>query len=190
MPGSRSAGCPASSAHENRFDSWDDIGTYVAGTPAEAVELPSEGATLDPLRPRQRFNIGLIVLFGQALQITLVVAALTGFFVFFGFMAITADTTLHWTGLDSVGVIAETGFGDRTLVLTEPLIRVSVFLGAFSGMYFTVVLTTDETYRTEFASDVGPEIRQILAVRTAYHVVQGTHGVAIRAGPRRRRRRS
>jgi hypothetical protein len=162
--------------HENRFDSWADIANYVEGTPAEAVELPTQGATLDPLRPRQRFNIGLIVLFGQALQITLVVVALTGFFVFFGFMAITADTITNWTGLESVHIIAETGFGDRTLVLTEPLIRVSVFLGAFSGMYFTVVLTTDETYRSEFASDVGPEIRQILAVRTAYHVVRGTHG--------------
>ena len=51
-------------------------------------KLPSGGPTLDPLRPRQRFNIGLIVLFGQALQITLVVVALIGFFVFFGFMAI------------------------------------------------------------------------------------------------------
>ncbi len=28
--------------HENRFDSWADIGTYVEGTPAEAVELPSQ----------------------------------------------------------------------------------------------------------------------------------------------------
>ena len=162
---------------ENRFDSWDHIAAHVVGTPAEAVELPTDGATLDPLRPRQRFNIGLIVLFGQALQITLVVAALTGFFVFFGFMAITADTITNWTGLDSIRVIADGGFGGRTLVLTEPLVRVSVFLGAFSGMYFTVVLTTDETYQTEFASDIGPEIRQILAVRTAYHVVQGTHGV-------------
>ncbi len=163
---------------ENRFESWDDIEKYLEGTPADAIELPATGSTLDPLRPRQRFNIGLIVLFGQALQITLVVAALTGFFVFFGFMAITADTVIHWTGLDSVQVIAEAGFGSRTLVLTEPLVRVSVFLGAFSGMYFTVVLTTDETYRNEFASDVGPEIRQILAVRTAYHVVRGTHGAA------------
>jgi hypothetical protein len=163
---------------ENRFESWSDIADLLDGTPAATVELPTSGATLDPLRPRQRFNIGLIGLFGQALQITLVVAALTGFFVFFGFMAITAATTLHWTGLESVRVLADAGFGDRTLVLTEPLLRVSVFLGAFSGMYFTVVLTTDETYRTEFASDVGPEIRQILAVRTAYHVVKGTHGAA------------
>jgi len=161
---------------ENRFESWREVAELLEGTPAETVELPTSGATLDPLRPRQRFNIGLIGLFGQALQITLVVAALTGFFIFFGFMAITAETITNWTGLDAVRVIADAGFGDRTLVLTEPLIRVSVFLGAFSGMYFTVVLTTDETYRTEFASDVGPEIRQILAVRTAYHVVKGTHG--------------
>lgn len=160
---------------ENRFASWDDIGAYLEGTPADTVELPATGSTLDPLRPRQRFNIGLIVLFGQALQITLVVAALTGFFVFFGFMAITADTITNWTGLDTLRVLADAGFGDRTLVLTEPLIRVSVFLGAFSGMYFTVVLTTDETYRTEFSSDIGPEIRQILAVRIAYHVAQGNH---------------
>lgn len=160
---------------ENRFDSWDDIGKYLEGTPADTIELPTTGSTLDPLQRRQRFNIGLIALFGQALQITLVVAALTAFFVFFGFMAITADTIANWTRLDAIDVLASLGFGDRTLVLTEPLIRVSVFLGAFSGMYFTVVLTTDETYRNEFASDVGPEIRQILAVRTAYHVAQGTH---------------
>ena len=53
----------------------------------------------------------------------------------------------------------------RTLVLTEPLLRVAGFLGAFTGMYFTVVLATDDTYRDEFADDVGPEIRQALAVR-------------------------
>jgi hypothetical protein len=160
---------------ENRFDSWEEIAGFVTGTPADAVSLPSSDTTADPLRPRQRFNLGLIVLFGQALQITLVVVALTGFFVFFGFMAITAETSLNWTGLDSLNVVADASFGGRTLVLSEPLIRVSVFLGAFSGMYFTVVLATDETYRSEFSDDVGPEIRQVLAVRCAYHVERGTH---------------
>jgi len=168
---------------ENRFASWDAVEGYLADTPASSIELPTAGPTLDPMRRRQRFNIGLIVLFGQALQITLVVAALTGFFVFFGFMAITSGTLMNWTRLDAIEVLASAGFGDRTLVLTEPLIRVSVFLGAFSGMYFTVVLTTDETYRTEFAGDVGPEIRQILAVRTAYHVAQGTHAASSPEAP-------
>ena len=65
----------------------------------------------------------------------------------------------------------------RTLVLTEALIRVSMFLGAFAGMYFTVVLSTDDIYRNEFADDVGPEIRQALAVREAYRVERRTYPV-------------
>ena len=34
-------------------------------------------------------------------------------------------------------------------------------------MYFTVVLSTDATYRDEFAEDVAPELRQALAVRAS-----------------------
>ena len=160
---------------ENRFSSWADVADHLADTPAESIPLPETGSTHDPLRPRQRLNIGLIVLFGQALQITLVAAALTGFFVFFGFMAITPTTITNWTGLGEFTTLAEATFGGRVLVLSEPLLRVSIFLGAFSGMYFTVVLTTDETYRSEFAGDIGPEIRRILAVRAAYHVANGNH---------------
>ncbi|MFK8023741.1 MAG: hypothetical protein AB8G26_07235, partial [Ilumatobacter sp.] len=99
------------------------------------------------------------------------------FFIGFGFFGITSATSMGWTGLAELNVLFDAGFGGRTLVLTEPLIRVSVFLGAFSGMYFTVVLTTDATYRTEISDDVGPEIRQALAVRTAYRVERGTYRV-------------
>ena len=42
------------------------------------------------------------------------------------------------------------------------------FLAAFTGMYFTVVLSTDATYREEFAEDVTPQIRQALAVHVIY----------------------
>jgi len=164
---------------ENHFDSWAEVGIHVVDTPASPLDLPTAGTPDDPLRLRQRFNIGLIVLFGQAIQITLVVAALTAFFVFFGFMSITADTAIGWTGLDELPVVFDATFGGRTLVLSEPLIRVSGFLGAFAGMYFTVVLSTDDTYRTEFGNDVGPEIHQILAVRSAYHVALGTHPTMI-----------
>lgn len=160
---------------ENDFAGWDDVATAVEGTPAEQVTLPDAGTPIDPLRRRQRFNVGLIVVFGQAVQITLVVVALTAFFVFFGFLAITEETIAAWTGSTDVHVWVETTLGGRTLVLSEPLVRVSIFLGAFSGMYFTVVLSTDDTYRTEFASDVGPEIHQILGVRSAYHVALGAH---------------
>lgn len=163
----------------NRFETWEEIAGFVPGTPAASVILPDGGPTLDPLRRRQRYNLGLIVVFGQALQITLVALALTGFFVFFGFMAITPATTMNWTGLIDLDVVADATFDGRLHVLSEPLIRVSIFLGAFSGMYFTVVLSTDDTYRDEFADDVGPELRQILAVREAYHVAQGTHPAVV-----------
>lgn len=159
----------------NGFDGWDDIARHIDGTPAADVALPVAGPTTDPLRPRQGLNVGLIVVFGQAVQITLVVVALTAFFVCFGFLAISEATTVAWTGLTDPNVLVDTSFGGRSLVLTEPLIRVSVFLGAFTGMYFTVVLSTDDTYRNEFAEDVGPEIEQILAVRAAYHVALGCH---------------
>ena len=53
-------------------------------------------------------------------------------------------------------------------MITEPLIRVAAFLGAFTAMYFTVLLSTDATYREEFADDVAPQLRQALAVRCVY----------------------
>ena len=163
---------------ENHFESWEEIAELVSDTPADGVGLPRGPAIDDPLSIRQRFNIGLIVVFGQALQITLVVVALMGFFVVFGVLAIPVETVASWTGITDVSVLADLEISGRTLVLTEPLIRVSVFLGAFAGMYFTVVLSTDDTYRNEFADDVGPEIRQALAVREAYRHLRAEHPTA------------
>ncbi len=160
---------------ENHFDTWADVASTLEDTPACDVRLPDGAPAADPLSMRQRLNVGLIVIFGQALQITLVVVALMVFFVAFGVLAISADVVSAWTGLEDVNVLVRFDVGDRTLVLTEALIRVSVFLGAFAGMYFTVVLSTDDIYRTEFAEDVGPEIRQALATREAYRVLRGSH---------------
>ena len=172
------------------FASWDEVRFHLVGTPAADLPVPATGeAPDDPLTWRQRFNIGLVVLFGQALQISLVTAALTLFFVGFGLFGITEQIAQGWTTLDDVTVLARFGLGGRDLVISEPLLRVSLFLGAFSGMYFTVVLTTDDTYRSEFSNDVGPEIREALAVRSAYRVARGTHPqVARRRGIRRHRR--
>ncbi len=180
----------------NTFESWSDIDHHVVATPAARLapvrpERPvsddiDDDGPQDHLRLRQRFNIGLVVLFGQALQITLVTVSLTVFFVGFGFFGITETTASYWTRLDDIHVLLQASFGGRELVLSEPLIRVAAFLGAFSGMYFTVVLTTDDTYRTEFSDDVGPEIREALAVRTAYRVARGTYQSDHDAGRRGR----
>ncbi len=151
------------------FDSWDAVRAAAAGTPAEIVVLPEAGAPPPfALSRRQKVNAALVTVFSQSLQITFVALLLTLFFALFGFLAIPVETTKAWTGLDQVHVFASLGVGSHTLVITEPLLRVAGFLGAFTGMYFTVVLSTDSTYRDEFADDVGPQIRQALAVRVAY----------------------
>ncbi len=151
------------------FPSWAEVGELLDKTPADRLDIPTHGAPGDePINIRQRLNVGLLMLFGQALQVTLVAILLTGFFVLFGFLAISETTVSSWTLVDDVHTYARVDFGQRTLVLSEPLLRVAGFLGAFSGMYFTVVLATDATYRDEFAEDVRPEVHRLFAVRTAY----------------------
>jgi hypothetical protein len=152
------------------FSSWDDIRNATHGTPADHVALPGSGVPpVYRLSVRQKVNAALVTVFSQALQVTFVALLLTSFFTLFGFLAIPEDTAAAWTALEGgVNVLASVDVGAHTLVISEPLLRVSGFLGAFTGMYFTVVLSTDATYREEFAEDVGPQIRQALAVRVAY----------------------
>ena len=151
------------------FDEWAEVARLVEGTPAAGLALPADGDPDEmPLSRRQRVNIGLVTVFSQAILISFVAVVLAVFFMLFGFLAIPQGTTAFWTQLTDVHVLARWHVGGRTLVLTEPLLRVAGFLGAFTGMYFTVVLGTDATYRGEFAEDAGPQIRQALAVRLAY----------------------
>ena len=153
----------------NRFDGWDDVRDLVAGTPAQRLAPELHGALPDTrLTRRQRANLALVAIFSQALQITVVALLLTSFFTLFGFLAISQQTTDLWIAPNTADVLVSLRLGDRTLVVSEPLLRVAGFLGAFSGMYFTVLLSTDSTYRDEFADDVTPQLREALAVRVAY----------------------
>lgn len=168
----------------NHFESWAEVAAACRGTPAEdiacavAADISAPTAptapAADPLGRRQRFNIGLIALFTQVLQVALVITGLTAFFLGFGFLAIGEAVAANWTGGD-VAVLFTFTLDGRNLVISEPLVRVATFLGAFSGMYFIVLLATDSTYREEFDDESSPAIRQALAARSAYRMVRGTH---------------
>lgn len=153
------------------FGDWTQVRELIVDTPAaELGPLPPAGPPdAAELTRRERFNIALVSILSQGIQVTLVALAVFAFFVVFGMLAIPADTIRSWTGLTDVRPL----IGDQ-LVLTEPLLRVAGFLAAFTGMYFTVLLSTDATYREEFAEDVAPQIRQALAVRMAYRHVLGS----------------
>jgi hypothetical protein len=165
---------PALMRSQNTFARWaevTDLVTAAAIVPDDFVDRVAGHADdvpdLDRPSLRQRLNIGLVAVFSQAIQITATAMAMFGFFVLFGFLAISADIAAGWTG-GPVNVLVEVTVGGRTLVISEPLLRVAGFLAAFAGMYFTVVLSTDSTYREEFADDIGPELRRALAVRLLY----------------------
>lgn len=159
---------PASIRAVNDFDDWAEVDRLVEGTPADDIVLPARGDPMEiPLSLRQQLNIGLVSLFSQAIVITVVAVSLFAFFLVFGFLAVPQSTIGSWTQAD-VNVLWEAALGGRELVVSEQLLRVAAFLGAFSGMYFTVFITTDATYRDEFGQDAIPEIRQALAVRLAY----------------------
>lgn len=160
------------------FESWDEVASLVADTPAAGLPV-SPGVPLDnPLGGREKMDLILVSTFNQAVQVTFVAIVLTGFFVTFGFVAIPLATQAGWMGVDDANVFFTITLSGRDLVMTEALIRVAGFLGAFIGMYFTVVLSTDDKYRAEFAEDTAPAIHEALAVRLVYrlaHPTSSTH---------------
>lgn len=148
------------------FASSEEIAELIADGPARGLPVPEVHEI--PLGRREKLDLILVSTFNQAVQITFVAILLTGFFVLFGFIAIPLDTQLGWMSTDSANVWFTVTISDRDLVMTEPLMRVAGFLGAFIGMYFTVVLSTDDRYKAEFAADTAPDIHEALAVRLVY----------------------
>ena len=53
------------------------------------------------------------------------------------------------------------------------LFQVSVFLAAFSGLYFTVYAVTDQLYREQFFTNVSDELERAVSVRAVYLALRG-----------------
>jgi len=150
------------------FASEEELTACVAGTPA-AGAVPLEPGPIDPagLSARQRGNVLLVALFSQGLQVVLVTSILGLFFVAFGLLTVTPEVLESWIGHPGDELVRFGLFG-RNLHLTAELLKISAFMATFSGLYFTVVLVTDATYRTEFFDEILAELRQTFAVRAVY----------------------
>jgi len=149
------------------FESDDELRRLVAPTPASAL-TPRRPVTPAPSLSRKEWgNVGLVVLFSQGLQIAFVAVLIGAFFVAFGLITMRVPTIEAWTG-GSAHVLADWRLWGQPVPLTEELLRVAGFLAAFSGLYFTVVALTDETYRREFYEDVVAEVHEVFAVRAVY----------------------
>jgi hypothetical protein len=102
----------------------------VAGSVFVAAQLPREvrqleegaGSAGPALETPQRFNVGLVMFVGQALQILVVSLAIGGFFVVFGALAVGFDVRDAWGGRASELVVRLTLPGQQISV-TEALLR-------------------------------------------------------------------
>ena len=140
--------------------------------PLEVEQIEHDVAAGPPLERRQRLNVGLVLFVSQTLQILLVAIAVGAFFVAFGALVISADVIESWTGTDGRQVLSVT-MGDITVRVTLELLRVSAGIAALSGLYYSVALLTDSTYRQEFLQELTGELREVFADRPRYLELKG-----------------
>jgi hypothetical protein len=140
----------------------------VRGTPvAELVEqIDAADVEQRPVRGLQRANLLLVLLVAQATQVIVLSLAVFAFFILFGRLTITPEVINTWTQHPP------TALGSSVLGSVQ-LFQVSVFLAAFSGLYFTVYAVTDQLYREQFFTNVSDELERAVSVRAVYLVLRG-----------------
>jgi hypothetical protein len=139
----------------------------------DATPTPSKGQELSPaLAWRMRVNALLVIAVYQAL--VLVPVGLSALLLFWGVgrLAVTTSMAAEWIYGDNAGKPEEI-LVDKLSFLGEPWTRVPVVLAAFSVLYLTVTLLTNQEQRTYFFSAAGAALRQRLAVRVAYRLYFG-----------------
>ena len=152
-------------------DSSDEhLRERVRGTPvADAVaDVELSDVERRSVRGLQRANLLLVLLVAQATQVVVLSLAVFAFFVLFGRLTITDSVITAWTqDPDAPHALGTTWLGSLELF------QVSVFLAAFSGLYFTVYAVTDQLYREQFFTNVSNELERAVSVRAVYLALRG-----------------
>ncbi|WP_228387818.1 MULTISPECIES: hypothetical protein [unclassified Nocardioides] len=154
----------------------DFLRRTTAGTPVADVarELLSdvEGrpalAAYAEVRGFERWNLVLVLVVIQAVQVLLMSVGVFVFFLAFGGLVMDLDVQSAWTAIPESDIRALPVLSQ----VSEPLVQVSVFLASFSALYLTVSTVTDETYRVQFFGSVMRELERAVGVRAVYLAVR------------------
>ena len=87
------------------------------------------------------------MLFSLSLQVLVASMLVGGFFMVFGVLALDEGVIASWIESEP-RVLAELSWLGGAVV-TEELLRVALFLAAFSGFYFTISVLANREYRDE-----------------------------------------
>jgi hypothetical protein len=113
----------------------------------------------------EKANLVLALVIAQAVQVFLLAVAVSVFFIVFGAVAIDDDVILSW-------IQGKPDYLFHQHLVSVQLLKVAVFLGSFSGLYFTVYAITDATYRAQFFTEILRELERAVGVRAVYRDLQ------------------
>ncbi|MGB3443055.1 MAG: hypothetical protein WBA97_30305 [Actinophytocola sp.] len=151
-------------------DKLDNLAGLLRDTPlAGAVDGPPIEPL--PLARRERANITLVLFVAQLLQILVLSVLVFLLLIALGALAINGPVIDSWLG-DGFSKIQGTLFG-IALPLPRALVHVSLFLAAFSGLYFAASAATDQHYRDAFFEPLLNDVRVSLAARQVYLARRG-----------------
>ena len=164
---------------DEELDEYDDeidpiaLLEAMADTPLSttAQRLIDEGADLQAeaeVTGLQKANLVLALLVAQGVQVLLLAAAVFCFFIVFGVVAIQDEVIESWLGEGHP--VYPWGID----LVSRELAQVSVFLAAFSGLYFTVYAVTDANYRRQFFTKIMRELARVVGVRICYRELRRT----------------
>jgi hypothetical protein len=149
----------------------EEVAAGCVGTPLEAAarELADDGAHLavdSQVVGLEKANLVLALVIAQAVQVFLLAVAVSLFFVVFGAVAIDEAVIESWISPRTPSWVGVEG------LVSVQLVKVSIFLGSFSGLYFTVYAVTDAHYRQQFFTEILRELERAVGVRAVYRFVR------------------
>ncbi|WP_111766803.1 hypothetical protein [Nakamurella deserti] len=146
------------------FAVFADAEEVRAALPAALRPAGAVAWTVVPLRLRERLNLLLVAVFGKLMVAFVVGLAISAFFVLFGVLTVDEPTVRSWIGVQPRILWEVFVAGDR-YTMTAEHVRVAVFLGAFSALYFVVSSASDEHLSRSLDTATNRHLRTCLAVR-------------------------
>ncbi|MFC9689865.1 hypothetical protein ACFTSF_15075 [Kribbella sp. NPDC056951] len=135
--------------------------------PKELDAIEADVKSDPPLRRVQRLNLSVNLVIRQWVQALVVSTGVGLFFVAFGMIGINAKIYEAW-GVQPGSWSAELPLLGHKLLLTASLVKVAIGIANFTGLYYSIALLTDSSYREEFLDNVSAELRSLFTARADY----------------------